>query len=240
MDYDSLLELVKKRRSIRHFKPDPIPDEYVEKILEVARWAPSALNAQPCEFVVVKNPETRARIVELFKEATIYWRRMELTREPEKRAPGLAEGEKTRFAWESAPVLIIICADPRVIATEPMHVQIGFKPTILITDMAYASLYLHLAAATLGLAHQFVSGAAYPQLGVLLKGLLGIPMDWQLLELMAIGYPDAEPRPRYVRPPGEMVHYEHVDKSRVRTDEQIKDLLLMLRDWWMHRVTPNK
>ena len=37
MDYDSLLELVQKRRSIRQFKPDPIPDEYIDKIIEVAR-----------------------------------------------------------------------------------------------------------------------------------------------------------------------------------------------------------
>ena len=236
MDYNSLLELVKKRRSIRHFKSDPIPDEYVEKILEVARWAPSALNAQPCEFVVVKEQETKDKIVELFKEATVFWRRMELTKEPEKRAPGLAESQKTRFAWEEAPVFIIVCGDPRVLVTEPMHVHIGFMPTVLCTDMALASIYLHLAATTLGLAHQFVSGAAYPQLGVLLKGLLGIPMDWQLLELMAIGYPAAEPRPRYVRPQGEMVHYNHVDKARVRTDEQIKDYLLMLRNWWSERV----
>ena len=46
MDYANLLELVKKRRSIRSFKPEPIPDEYVDKIIEVARWAPSAANSQ--------------------------------------------------------------------------------------------------------------------------------------------------------------------------------------------------
>ena len=39
MDYDSLLELVKTRRSIRRFKPNPIPDEYIDKIIEAARWA---------------------------------------------------------------------------------------------------------------------------------------------------------------------------------------------------------
>jgi len=44
MEYDGLLELVKKRRSIRRFKPDPIPDGYIEKIIEVARWAPSGFN----------------------------------------------------------------------------------------------------------------------------------------------------------------------------------------------------
>ena len=34
MDYDSFLELVKQRRSIRRFKPDPIPDEFIDKIIE--------------------------------------------------------------------------------------------------------------------------------------------------------------------------------------------------------------
>ncbi len=68
MDYDSLLELVKKRRSIRRFKPDPIPDEYVEKIIDVARWAPSGFNMQPWEFVVIRKAELRKKIVELVEE----------------------------------------------------------------------------------------------------------------------------------------------------------------------------
>ena len=38
MDYDGLLELVKQRRSIRKFKPEPVPDEYVKKIIEAGRW----------------------------------------------------------------------------------------------------------------------------------------------------------------------------------------------------------
>jgi nitroreductase len=37
MDYDDLLELVKRRRSIRGFKPEPIPEDYIDKILEAAR-----------------------------------------------------------------------------------------------------------------------------------------------------------------------------------------------------------
>ncbi len=41
MNYEGLLELVQKRRSIRRFKPDPIPEEYLDKIIEAARWAPS-------------------------------------------------------------------------------------------------------------------------------------------------------------------------------------------------------
>ena len=53
--YECLLEVVKKRRSVRQFKTDPIPDEYIDKIIEVARWAPSGFHTQPWEFVVVKK-----------------------------------------------------------------------------------------------------------------------------------------------------------------------------------------
>lgn len=47
--YDYLLGLIKKRRTIRQFKPDPVSDEYITKIIEVARWAPSAFHTQPLE-----------------------------------------------------------------------------------------------------------------------------------------------------------------------------------------------
>ena len=62
MDYHGLLELAKKRRSIRRFKSDPIPDEDVEKIIEVARLAPSGFNSQPWDFVVVKKDKLRKKI----------------------------------------------------------------------------------------------------------------------------------------------------------------------------------
>jgi nitroreductase len=38
MNYDELLKLVQNRRSTRRFKPDSVPDEYIDKIIEVARW----------------------------------------------------------------------------------------------------------------------------------------------------------------------------------------------------------
>ena len=67
MEYKDLLALVKKRRSMKKFKTDPLPDEYVEKIIEEARWAPSGANSQPWEFIVIKNPETKNKIVAIFQ-----------------------------------------------------------------------------------------------------------------------------------------------------------------------------
>ena len=61
--YDCLLDLVKKRRTVRHFKSTPVPDDYITKIIEAARWAPSGFNTQPWEFVVIKKPEIHDKIV---------------------------------------------------------------------------------------------------------------------------------------------------------------------------------
>ncbi|MBI4334686.1 MAG: nitroreductase family protein [Chloroflexi bacterium] len=47
MEIDAFLDLVRRRRSIRRFKPDPVPEEYIEKILEAGRWAMSGANGQP-------------------------------------------------------------------------------------------------------------------------------------------------------------------------------------------------
>ncbi|MEM2901253.1 MAG: nitroreductase family protein [Candidatus Bathyarchaeia archaeon] len=56
------LEAIRRRRSVRRFKPDPIPKETIEKLVDAGRWAPSGMNVQPWEFIAVTNPETRRRI----------------------------------------------------------------------------------------------------------------------------------------------------------------------------------
>ena len=54
--------VIKKRRSVRSFKPDPISEEDLRKLLDAARWAPSAGNCQPLEMVVVEKEETKKRL----------------------------------------------------------------------------------------------------------------------------------------------------------------------------------
>ena len=50
-----LLEAIKSRKSIRAFKPDPVPDHVIRELLEVASRAPSSVNIQPWEFFVVRG-----------------------------------------------------------------------------------------------------------------------------------------------------------------------------------------
>ncbi len=59
--YDALT----KRLTVREFKPDPVPDDVLNRILEVGRLAPSSRNLQPWHFIVIKDSETIKRIGEI-------------------------------------------------------------------------------------------------------------------------------------------------------------------------------
>ena len=87
---ESLLTLLKSRRSIRRYRPDPVPDEMVEQLLEAGRWAPSASNRQPWDFIVVRDEAIRQQVAE---HAAFYFIRWAHVAE--------------------APLLIVLCGDAR-------------------------------------------------------------------------------------------------------------------------------
>ncbi|OGD28173.1 MAG: nitroreductase [Candidatus Aminicenantes bacterium RBG_13_63_10] len=58
----TILDVVRGRRSVRAFKPDPVPEEALGRALEAARLAPSAKNLQPWKFIVIRDLETRRRL----------------------------------------------------------------------------------------------------------------------------------------------------------------------------------
>ena len=53
-----LIALLRSLRAVRQFRPDPVPQEIVNAVLEVARWSGSASNRQPWEFVIIRKRET--------------------------------------------------------------------------------------------------------------------------------------------------------------------------------------
>ncbi|GIU92829.1 MAG: nitroreductase [Acidimicrobiia bacterium] len=57
-------EALKRLRVVRHFRPEPVPDEVVEAILDAARWTGSAKNRQDWRFVVITDPDQIARLAE--------------------------------------------------------------------------------------------------------------------------------------------------------------------------------
>lgn len=116
----SILELVKSRRSIRSFKPDPVPEEDLMKILEAARWAPSAGNCQPWDFIIVTKDNLKRK---------------------------LAMAALGQFWITEAPVVIVVCANiPR---TSWRYGERG-KSLYAIQDTAAATQNILLTAHALG------------------------------------------------------------------------------------------
>ena len=61
----SVYENVRERMTVREFKPDPVPEPVVRKLLQAGRWAPSSRNRQPWRFIVVRDREVLARLGEI-------------------------------------------------------------------------------------------------------------------------------------------------------------------------------
>ena len=79
-----VFEAIKGRRSVRAFTNKPVSDEEVMKLIDAARWAPSAGNIQPWEFVIVRDPEIKR---------------------------GLSAAALDQTFIEEAPVVIVVCAN---------------------------------------------------------------------------------------------------------------------------------
>ncbi len=224
---------MRQRRSIRRFKPDPVSDADVKKILEAARWAMSGANGQPWEFIIIRDECLREKIAQLHEEASRRAYVIESTRLKELRHPGYLEppkGEPPGF--KDAPIFIVVCADARTLQASGIsfHFYAGGEGGPLGTyykNIANATFAIHLAAAALGLGSQWVSvnNSWEPQL----KRLLDIPDIIFVHTIVPIGYPAYRPPAPYRRKLKEIIHYNKYDRSKYRTEEDVRDFILELR-----------
>lgn len=65
-----VVDAIKKRRSVRHYKPDEIPEDVLNRLLNAMRLAPSACNNQPWKFIVVRDGATKAKLAAACHYAT--------------------------------------------------------------------------------------------------------------------------------------------------------------------------
>lgn len=206
---DTLLQIMRQRRNNRRFKPDPVPDEYVNLIIEAARLAPSGANTQPWEFVVIRDPARKKEVADVFVEA------LEKGREVDPKFPTGTEGA-LRTKFEQAPVLIAVCADPRFKAAYPGS---SFREAILYVSMGASMQHMHLAASAMGLAMCWGTVNKFTEEP--LRKLLRVPPPLIVKEVFSLGFPAAELEPRHRRSLSEMVHLEQMDPARLRPDEEI-------------------
>ena len=172
MDYNSFLQLVKSRRTIRRFKSDPVPDELIGKVIEAGRWAPSGFNMQPWEFVVIKDKKLKDSIVQWIHDYHRLIMKTETARESWQRVPHRPSHDP-EMDYKNAPVSILILGATRTHKGLPTAMRYDAERlrTIYTSSLANAYLYMSLAATTLGLANNgIIYGGNPKQLGAQLVG----------------------------------------------------------------------
>lgn len=177
----TVAEAIQQRRSIRKFRPDPVPDEMIEQILEAARLAPSGTNRQPWRFQVVKEGDLKKRLIE--------------------------EAVMGNPHVEQAPV-VIVCGSELLTFVKghklapPGSEYFGadsaewddLKSFLPDAHMYTAIAVEHMAlmATALGLGTCWVQRIRFGQAAK----VLGWPRHIVVLTLLLVGYPDEDPPPR--------------------------------------------
>ncbi len=218
MEYQDLLELARDRRSCRRFRDDPVPTEVIDKILDIARYSPSAANSQPWEFVVVEDFTMKRaiskEIVSVYKEA----------KERDTTFNFKAAVQSQLFR---APVLIVVCGDRRLMQAYPTLLR---GRELLRQSLAICAYSIQLAAASFGLATAWATVHWGPP-ETAVKRLLAIPESFTVDHIIPLGYPDVtkEKRTRaltqvrerapFRRELREVVHHRGYDITKYRSDK---------------------
>ncbi|MFN3742082.1 MAG: nitroreductase family protein [Anaerolineales bacterium] len=178
----SPLSLLLTRRTIRRFRPEPVPSHLVEEILQAAVYAPSAHNLQPWRFVLLESKETRERLADALTSAMRRDMETEGASEDEIRA----RAERSRRRLLEAPLAILLCRDRAARrAARPEEDLMG------IQSIAAAGLQLLLAAHALGLGGNWICWPLYAPAET--RQALDLPESWQPEALFFIGYPAESP-----------------------------------------------
>jgi nitroreductase len=233
VQYEEFLEFIKGRRTHRAIKPDPLPDEIVDKLLEAARWAPTGFNMQPVELLVVQDLELRSaikKIVDEYKNDDFF--ALEATREAWQGSPWSIA---THGRWDCplAPVDLLILGDTRRQVGLPMAARYSRQKgdSIFESSLANAFLYIWLAAHSLDLAAQPVSGVKYPMVQAQVKALLNLPDFIYVYDIFLVGYRAEEggPSAKLVRPLAEMVHHDRAGDGEFMSDDELRKQIVKLR-----------
>jgi len=174
-----VIDAIKTRRSIRHYKPGAVPEDKLNAVLETARWAPSWANTQCWRIVVVRNSDKRAMLAETVPD----W-------------------NPSHLAVNEAPVIIVFCAELGKSGFYKGKPSTN-KGDWHMFDTALAAHSLTLAAHSLGLGtvHIGIFDAKKA------ASILGLLENIVVVELMPLGYPAGEAKAPLRREISEFVSF---------------------------------
>ncbi|MEM3555552.1 MAG: nitroreductase family protein [Candidatus Micrarchaeia archaeon] len=170
--------VVKERRMVRKFKKKEVPFELIEKIIEAGRWAPSAMNTQPWEFIIVRSNEGRKKVREIYDEAS-----------------STAGFYKQNTEFIENAVLIITLSDTEKIAHKLSTAAAVENMLLAATALGLGSVWLYRPLAVEKTINE-------------LKKFFKIPEKYEIIGIIAVGYPDEKPQAKERRKLTEIIHYE--------------------------------
>jgi coenzyme F420-0:L-glutamate ligase/coenzyme F420-1:gamma-L-glutamate ligase len=182
-----LHRFLQTRRSIRRFRPDPLPEEVLGRILETATYAPSAHNLQPWRFAVVATPETKSRLA----EAITGQFRAEMTADGVPEADITSRVERSTRRLNEAPVAVVLCRDVSAVKPQPDAAREQAEATMAIQSVALAGGQLLLAAHAEGLGGTWICWPLFTPEATRLA--LDLPAEWEPQGMVFLGYPAEEP-----------------------------------------------
>lgn len=190
-----LVELIKTRRSIRKFKSAKVSREVISAILDLARWAPSAHNAQPWRIIVIDDDAVKARLATAMGKAWL----------EDMLKDGVSKSKAEEIirveSWEriiKSPIVIIAC-----LSMEDMHVYLDGRRRRAEYLMAVQSVAAYIQNMLL-LAHYYGLGACWICAPLFcqnaVRKALGLPRKIEPQAMIIMGYPDEKPEPPSRKP----------------------------------------
>ncbi len=182
---DAIRKVIRDRRDVRRFRPAPVPDDVLRRLLEMAHLAPSVGFMQPWNFLVITDDALRRRVKALFEEVS--------AREAARIADHARRELYTRLTLEGileAPLNLAVTCDTRRDA--PFVLGRGPMPETDVYSTCLAIQNLWLAARAEGVGVGWVS--ILDRTAV--EQLLGLPDGVRLVAYLCVGYPvEFRPRP---------------------------------------------
>lgn len=187
-----LYEAMSTLRAVRRLRPDPVPEDVLGRILQAAAWAPSGGNTQPWRVVVVRDPDKRRQLGDLY--GPIWTEYAQGARAGLERLSGAARDKQARMLaaadhlgahFGAAPVILVFCFNPALMAITDSGLP---RPSVVGGGSVYPAVQnTMLACRAEGIGCTLTTLLCYREDAV--RELLEIPGDWYTCGFVPIGYP---------------------------------------------------
>jgi nitroreductase len=230
--YSSLIDVMRRRRSVRRFEPGRrISREVLLKIAEAARWAPTGANSQCFDVVIVDEPEVRERVLDVF---------LAQSNRLIEHVKGFPAVKKTYMA--NTVAIVIVLADARWKVAFPVATSREWRreyeennERILLASIVAVIQNVQLAVTAVGLTSAWLSGGGEDTTNRGLQALLGYPDCMRAVGTIPVGYPEKGLTSRYRRPLQQMVHWNGYDARKFRPDAMVAHYVSEVRPFAMYR-----